>query len=250
MWGAILGAAAGIGGAILSSKSGEHAAEDTAEAQRIQAAADERINTENILAQKEAQERSIGFQREQTDIARGDIAPWREAGGEALSELKTRVMRGAGEFRPEEDPGYEYGYKRFIEDPLMSRASAGGNVRSGGILKALSEGAADYATSKYDNFLDRWQRSLNPLQNLSGTGVSAGGASAGISSGFGSQGGNILSGYQTRTSPDVTAPSAMSALQEMRQADVYGNVLGTVGVGLGNYLDVERFNSKQVPSIW
>lgn len=92
------------------------------------------------------------------------------------------LQKGPGEFIPEQEPGYKFGYEEFIEKPSLRLASATGKLGSGATLKALSRYASDYASTKYDNFLDRWYKSLDPYFRMAGMGSNvaiAGGQQAG-----------------------------------------------------------------------
>lgn len=127
--------------------------------------------------------------------SREDTAPWREAGEQALNVLSERIAAGPGEFRPEEDPGYQFGYKEFVEKPLLRGAAAGGRLGGGRTAKELTRYASDYGTTKYDQFLDRWYRSLTPYQSLAQVGqTSAERAAGGALTTGRSVGQNILSG--------------------------------------------------------
>ncbi len=50
---------------------------------------------------------------------------------------------GPGEFVPEEQPGYEFGFEEFIRDPYMKVQSAKGKRLSGETLKELTGYASD-----------------------------------------------------------------------------------------------------------
>jgi len=121
-------------------------------------------------AQQEAAQQASNTELEMFYQGREDTAPWREAGEKALNLLAPKIEAGPGEFVPSEDPGYQFGYQEQVEKPLLRSASAGGRLGGGRNLKELSRYASDYASTKYDNFLNRWYQSLNPLQSLSGVG--------------------------------------------------------------------------------
>lgn len=198
------------------------AARATKKGAEIQAEAQKEINLENIAAQKEAQDKSIRFQREQQEKALEQIAPWREAGTRALGTLEEKMAAGPGEFRPEEMPGYEYGYKKFVEDPLMSKAAVTGDVRSGSIQKALAKEAQDYASTQYDNFLNRFYTSLQPFQATAGLAQTAGQTGAGVASQMGAQGGNILSQYTPRKTPDLSSAYSAEAAGHLARGKIWG----------------------------
>ena len=125
-------------------------------------------------AQESAAQQATDTELQMFYKSREDTAPWREAGEEALNLLAPKIEAGPGEFVPSEDPGYQFGYQEQVEKPLLRSASAGGRLGGGRNLKELTRYASDYASTKYDNFLDRWYKSLTPLQSLSGVGQTVG----------------------------------------------------------------------------
>jgi hypothetical protein len=118
------------------------------------------------------------LQYEMYQQSREDLAPWREAGGRALSTLEGKINEGPGTFNPEAQPGYKFGYEEFVEKPSLRLASATGRLGSGRTSKELTRYASDYATTKYDNFLDNWYKSLTPYQSLAGVGQTSASQSA------------------------------------------------------------------------
>ena len=150
---AIIGGAV-VGGAATVFASGK--AEDAAEVQ--------------AQAIKESSDKSAAVQWAMFQKSVELTEPWREAGEEALGDLVNMIEAGPGDFVPEDDPGFKFGYEEFIEKPTLRAASATGKLGGGGIQKALTRYASDYASTKYDNFLDRWYQSLTPLQSVAGVG--------------------------------------------------------------------------------
>ncbi len=145
--------------------------------------------------------------------SREDVAPWREAGERALGTLEERVAAGPGEYT--KSPGYE---SRLKEGQRNLLAQTGG-YRSGATDKALVRYGQDYATSDYDNFLNRYYRSLNPLQSLAGVGQSAGSQQAQQAQTYGQQAGqNIMQQGQQRASG---------------YTDRYNTMAGLIGQGAG-----------------
>jgi hypothetical protein len=104
------------------------------------------------------------------DQTRADLAPWREAGANALKTLQDKINAGPGEF--EKSPGYDFRLSEGTK-ALERGAAAKGGLLSGGASKALVRYGQDYATNDYDNFLARYYQSLSPLQNLSASGGNA-----------------------------------------------------------------------------
>ena len=118
------------------------------------------------------------LQYEMFQQSREDLAPWRDAGTRALSTLENKINAGPGEFNPESQPGYKFGYQEFVEKPSLRMASATGRLGSGRTGKELTRYASDYATTKYDNFLDNWYKSLTPYQSVAGVGQTSASQSA------------------------------------------------------------------------
>ena len=186
-------ATATIGGVVLgayASSNSSSAAEEAAETQ-----ADSSLEAAQISAdaQLEAANLSADTQKEFYYQSREDTAPWRDAGANALTQLQDKVSAGPGQFDPKTDPGYEFGYKNFIENPTLAAASATGRLRSGATQKALARYSQDYASTKYDNFLSRYYDTLKPLQSLSGVGQTSAGQSAANAITTGQGVGNALS---------------------------------------------------------
>jgi hypothetical protein len=94
------------------------------------------------------------------------------------------LKEGPGEFDPEQDPGYMYGYKHLVENPEHRSASVRGRLFDPSTQKALGREASDYATTKHDNFLDRYYKKLSPYFQMSEAGrmatMGTGGQAAGL----------------------------------------------------------------------
>ena len=134
------------------------------------------------------------------------------------------IQQGPGQFVPEEDPGYKFGYQEFVENPTLSLASATGKLGSGATLKALTRYASDYASTKYDNFLDRYYKSLDPYMRL-----------AGLGSNVAVSGGNQATATGQGVANSTLAGGAGAAAGYLGQASAYGNAMGQAGNTLGNY---------------
>lgn len=168
---AVIGAGATMYASSQSSKASEKAAEASANAQR------EGLTTEWNMFQQQ----------------REDYAPWREAGTKSLTNLVNMVETGPGVFEPEKTPGYEFGFKNFIEKPYLSGQSAKGKRLSGETIKGLTKYANDYAETAYDNFLTRYYQRLTPYQSLAGLGQTA----LNQSTALGTQVGSNIAGIQS-----------------------------------------------------
>ena len=226
--GSVLGAGATVYGASRASRA-------TTEAARIGA---------------EGTQAAIDKEWEMYQQSREDFAPWREVGVNALEQLQrltgdTTVLdelaRGPGEFRPEETPGYEFGFERLIRDPYLRAQTARGKRSSGETLTGLTEYAMGYGETAYQSFLDRYYQKmtgalqlrgarLNPLQSLAGLGQSTAGGMATVAS---------------QTGSNIAGLTAAGANLQGQNVLTQGNIAtgmsaGIAGVGqnaLRNYMD-------------
>ena len=130
------------------------------------------VNAANAMMAEYAKAKEAGMAAfdKGGEQGRADLAPWRQAGEGALKDLQGKIAAGPGEF--EKSPGYQ---ARLDEGQkaIDNRASMHGNVLSGATMKAAARFGQDYATQDYDNFLNRYYKSLTPYQELSGQGMQA-----------------------------------------------------------------------------
>jgi hypothetical protein len=104
-------------------------------------------------AQVEGAKLGIGELQRQFDLSRGDLAPWREAGGQAIGQ-------GLAMLQPDYDhttsPGYQF---RFGEGQraVESGAASKGMLMSGGTLKDLTRFGQGVAA---DDFNDQFNRTM------------------------------------------------------------------------------------------
>lgn len=171
------------------------------------AAMSSRAAKKGAQAQASASDRASDVQLQMFREGQAATAPWREAGERALGTLEKRVAAGPGEYT--QSPGYQARLEEGRRNILAGR----GNVRSGATEKALIRYGQDYATSDYDNFLNRYYRSLQPLQSLAGVGqtTAAQGAQMGQQT-AGAVGQNIMRAGQARAGGYADQANAISNL--------------------------------------
>ncbi len=207
-------AAAVIGGSVIGGVVQSRSASKAADAQR--AGADQASAT----------------QLEMFYQSREDTAPWREAGERALNLLAPKIEAGPGEFKPGEDPGYQFGYEQFVEKPLLRNASAQGSLGGGRSLKELTRYASDYASTKYDNFLSRWYQSLNPLQSMAGIGQTTATQNAQ----------NALATGQSIGQNQIAAGNAR-ATGYVNQGNIWGNTASGLVQNALDYYYMNKYNT-------
>lgn len=187
------------------------------------------------------------------DWTREQTAPWREAGQravpmleEAAGKYQEEITAGPGEFIPEEQPGYEFGFEHFIEDPYLSVQSARGKRLSGETIKGLTGYAQDYAETSYDNFLNRYYTKLNaqltgmqPYQSLAQLGMGAGSTPVGGMTGATMQAGQSIAGLQSNIG-QLQYQNALNqgAIQSQATA-AYG---GIAQQGINSYMNYMMLN--------
>jgi hypothetical protein len=200
---AVIGGAAALGGAYLSSQASgnaskvqSQAAEKSAElayqtsvdqiaAQKEaldkQIASQGAIVDKQLLAQRDALDQQLALQTQVYQQSRADFAPYREAGTANVNQLNTLLGLGGNtgaadygkyataEFTPEMfakgvDPGYAFRLSEGLKG-LDRQAAARGGLISGNALKAASGYAGDQASQEYQNAFNRYQTTRgNTLQ--------------------------------------------------------------------------------------
>lgn len=156
-WAAVAGAAVGVVGGALSSRSAAGAQTDAA---------------------NQANQTQLAMYEQQ----RADAEPWRQAGMTALGQLGTGTAAG-GEFNRnfgpadfQADPGYQFRQQQG-QQALERSAAARGGLLSGGTLKALTRYGQDVASAEYGNAYNRFNNDqttrFNRLSSLAGIGQTA-----------------------------------------------------------------------------
>jgi hypothetical protein len=220
--GPAIGAAAGLGSAYISAQANRSAARQVANATRDAAG-----------QVQQATDGSLDFLRESRDIARGDLAPYRDAG---LADYNT--LRGQIGTSFQASPGYEFARGEGIR-AIDQAASARGMLGSGGRLRELMRYGTGVANQEYGNWLSR-------LQGLAGVGQTASGQSASLAQGAGQnmagvnmQGGNALAGL-------IQQGGAARAAGTVGTANA---LLGGANTGLGLYALLRDQPQAQRPGV-
>ncbi|MCK9370132.1 hypothetical protein M0R04_09530 [Candidatus Dojkabacteria bacterium] len=180
-------------------------------------------------AQMAAARESIAFQKEQSKIAREDLAPWRKSGETALNVLTQKTLAGPGQFT--KSPGYQFRLDENQKAIERNRAARGG-IGGGAMSKALQRYGQDYASGEYQNFLNQYYASLNPYQNLSNTGQASAARQAATSTQLGQNVGNTM----------VGAGNAQAA-GYINQANA---ITSGIGSGINNYLNWKSLQQAAV----
>lgn len=183
--GKIIGGVASIGGAILGSKGSKKAAN----------------------AQVAATEAGIAETRRQYDLTRQDFAPWREAGGQAITAGWDMLQPG---YDHTTSPGYQFRFDEGMR-AVENSAAARGLLGSGGTLKDLVRFGSGIAADDYnDQFNRNMAVAAGGQQANTATGTFGANAARGIADLYNQQGNARASGYAG-------------------QYNAWGNALGSLG---------------------
>ena len=99
------------------------------------------------------------------------LAPWTEAGADALQQITQLLAAGPGEY--EESPGYQFQLQEGL-NAIQNSAASKGKLLSGQTQKGLVGYAENVASQDYQSWLNNWYKSLNPYYSLATMGGSVG----------------------------------------------------------------------------
>lgn len=227
MWGEILS----IGSALL----GMDASNNAADAQSNSA----------------QQARDLEYQMFQQN--RADMAPWREAGQNALTRISSGLQPNGELYRDftmadfQADPGYGFRLSEGIK-ALDRSASARGLRNSGGAMKAITRFGQDFASNEYTNALNRFRQQqgdrFNRLASVSGLGQAAtqqigqqGAQMANNAAGYALGAGNARAAGMIGGANALSggAGQAMNFYNQNRLLDMFQNRGGGGGYNFGYY---------------
>ena len=120
--------------------------------------------------QRQSGQENLAFQKESLATARSDVAPWRQAGTNALSRYQGMMEEGPGQFKESEGYNWRLGQ---ANKAIERSAAARGNVLSGRTMGALQEQSQNMASGEYQNFLNQYYDRMQPFANLSSQGLGA-----------------------------------------------------------------------------
>lgn len=176
----------------------ESASAARTQAEQAQKASQQQIDAANLMQQTYAK---------QQEQVREDLGPWRQAGAEAMTDYSNAVKAGPGEYT--QSPGYQARLEEG-QKAISNRASMHGNLLSGATMKAAARFGQDYATQDYDNFLNRYYKSLEPKRDIAQIGQ----ASAAQVGAQGLQTANLM-GQSQQYSGEAAAGGTMNAANIM-----------------------------------
>jgi hypothetical protein len=177
--------------------------------------------------QARAADRAMAQEREMYDIARGDLAPYRELGYTALGDIENRIPFFTSQFGDEQlrqylDPSMDF-RRRLGEQTTARMLNVSGGAISGNTLRGLEEFGQNLASTEYGNAFNRFQNErtniYNTLANIAGMGQQS------VNTGV--EAGQNFAGQQTGL---LTSQAAALASGQVGAANAYGGAVQ----GLGN----------------
>lgn len=208
MLGMLIPAALGIGSALIGRNASRNAARTAADASNRAADATLQANRE-----------SLDFLREGRDIARGDLAPYRDAGLADYNALRANVGTSF-----QESPGYRFAFDEGV-NAIDRAASARGLLNSGARLRELTRFGQGVANQEYGNWLSR-------LQALAGVGQTATGQAASLAASAGGQGAGMIQQAGTNAAQMQMQGGQAQAAGQVNSANA---LMGGLNQGMGLY---------------
>lgn len=151
-----------------------------------------------IAAQQASAAEAAKIQKEMYEQSRTDLAPWREAGGRAVTGMEDKdYMRDFTMSDFNADPGYQFRMDEGTK-ALERSAAAKGGLMGGATLKGLTRFSQDTASNEYQNAYNRFNqdrdRRFGRLSDLSHQGQAAAGQTANNSMAYGQNMANTYTG--------------------------------------------------------
>lgn len=214
--------------------------------------------------QAEAANNATELQRKFYEQGRADLAPWREAGAEALNVLSHGLQgpyqwgqfnrqfeTAAPEYRTftaqdfQADPGYQF---RMAEGQrgLERSAAARGGLLSGGALRALERYRQGVASDEYGNALQRfnndqtqqyarWGDAYNRFYGDQDRAINRLSALAGVGQNATNTGNQMAANYGTQAGNNMMQAANAQAAGTIGRAQAYGNALNSIGNMAGSF---------------
>lgn len=191
--------------------------------------------------QADAAMNASAIQKQMYEEQRSDLAPWRQAGSQALSQMGDPYFQrdfSMADFQA--DPGFAFRMQEG-QKALERSAAARGGLQSGGTLKALAQYSQDYASNEYQNAYNRFTNNqtnrFNRLASLAGVGQTA-------NQQLGAAGQN----YANQAGSNMMGAANAGAAAQMAQGQIWGNTLSSIGSGAGNNIMMANYMNRMMPA--
>ena len=179
-------------------------------------------------AVKSGQQASLQAQQTAIQTAQNQLGPWTSTGAPANTQeasllgLNGQPAADAAMSTFQASPGYQFQMQQGLRG-VDAGAASQGILRSGATIKGEDEFAQGLANTTFGNY-------FNQLQQLSGNGLTAAGGITSASSGAANQ----------MSTTDASGATA--------QANIYGNVAGSLGGQANSLFSNQNFQNLFAPS--
>ena len=183
-------------------------------------------------AQERQAQMSIAEQRRQFNVVQQLFQPYVQAGTGTLAQQLNLIGAGGPEAQQTAIDAIRMGpeYQQLVqagEEAILQQASATGGLRGGNVQRSLAE----FRPQVLSNLINQQYSRLGGITQL-------GQASA---AGQAAQGSQISAGI-AQTQADLGAALAQGALaQGQARANMFGNIAGAIGTGLGQFAGFKTF---------
>lgn len=148
-------------------------------------------NAKAVDAQTAAADKADATQQYMYDQTRADLAPWRQAGAQALSQMQDpNFQKNFSMSDFQQDPGYQFQLSEGNK-AINAAAAARGMGNSGATMKALTAYGQNMANQSYNDAYNRYNNNqtnnFNRLSTLAGLGSGANNQQVASSANFGNQ---------------------------------------------------------------
>ncbi len=157
-----------VGGAVYSYTQQQNAAQ-----------AQQRATQQGMAAQTNAANQQLGLQQRAYDDSRADLAPYRQAGTNALAQYAANANTPFGQ-----SPDYQFRFNEGLRG-VQNSAAARGLLNSGRTVQAATNYGQGAASQEYGNYMNR-------LASLTGVGQTATNQGVTINANMANQSGGIL----------------------------------------------------------
>lgn len=193
--------------------------------------------------QADAARHAADLQYQEYQQTRDDQAPWRQAGGRALTAMQDPYFQqnfSMSDFQ--QDPGYQFRMDQGMK-ALQASAAARGGLLSGNTLQGITNYGQDYASNEYQNAYNRFNNNqssrFNRLASLAGVGQTANAAVGAAGQNMANNVGNIMTG----------AANAAGAAG-IAQGNIWGGALSNIGNSGMQYAMMNKYMNQPKTDQW
>lgn len=179
--------------------------------------AQQQATQQGMAAQQGATNQQLALQQQAYNDSRADLAPYRQAGGNALAQYAANATTPFGQ-----SPGYDFRFNQGMR-AVQNSAAGRGSLGSGRTMQALTNYGQGVASEEYGRY-------MNQLGQLSGIGQTATNQGVNLNANYAGQSGGILGN-------NANALTTLYAQQGQAQAAGAMQGANALNTGVNNLFD-------------